>query len=79
MRNFAARRDNNLDSHRVWRTLARDVPHLRAYLADVISLPSESAGPRVNPPTPLTAPRWNRQPPPLVGLAWPPFPTKGLP
>lgn len=36
MRNFAARQYDDLDPHRVWRTLTRDVPRLREYLADVV-------------------------------------------
>jgi uncharacterized protein with HEPN domain len=36
MRNFAAHRDDDLDPHRVWRTLTRDVPRLRDYLADEV-------------------------------------------
>lgn len=36
MRNFAAHQYDDLDPHRVWRTLTRDVPRLRAYLADVV-------------------------------------------
>jgi len=35
MRNFAARRDD-LDPNRAWRTLTRDVPRLREYLASVV-------------------------------------------
>lgn len=34
MRNFAAHQYDDLDPHRVWRTLTRDVPRLRAYLID---------------------------------------------
>ncbi|KQR26172.1 HepT-like ribonuclease domain-containing protein [Microbacterium sp. Leaf151] len=33
MRNFAARQYDDLDPHRVWRTITRDVPRLRDYLA----------------------------------------------
>lgn len=36
MRNFAAHQYDDLDPRRVWRTLTRDVPRLRAYLADVV-------------------------------------------
>ena len=36
MRNFAAHQYDDLDPHRVWRTATRDVPALRAYLADVV-------------------------------------------
>lgn len=36
MRNFAAHQYDDLDPHRVWRTLTVDVPRLRAYLADVV-------------------------------------------
>lgn len=36
MRNLAAHQYDDLDPHRVWRTLTRDVPRLRAYLADVV-------------------------------------------
>lgn len=36
MRNFAAHQYDDLDPHRVWRTVTRDVPALRAYLADVV-------------------------------------------
>lgn len=36
MRNFAAHQYDDLDPHRVWRTLTRDVPRLREYLADVL-------------------------------------------
>ena len=36
MRNFAARQYDDLDPHRVWRTLTRDVPGLREYLASVV-------------------------------------------
>lgn len=36
MRNLAAHHYDDLDPHRVWRTLTRDVPRLRAYLADVV-------------------------------------------
>jgi uncharacterized protein with HEPN domain len=36
MRNFAAHRDDDLNPHRVWRTLTRDVPRLRDYLVDVV-------------------------------------------
>jgi uncharacterized protein with HEPN domain len=36
MRNFAAHQYDNLDPRRVWRTVTRDVPHLRAYLVDTV-------------------------------------------
>ena len=36
MRNLAVHQYDDLDPHRVWRTLTRDVPRLRAYLADVL-------------------------------------------
>lgn len=36
MRTFVARRDDDLDPRRVWRTLTRDVPRLRDYLSDVM-------------------------------------------
>lgn len=36
MRSFAAHQYDDLDPHRVWRTVIRDVPALRAYLADVV-------------------------------------------
>jgi uncharacterized protein with HEPN domain len=36
MRNLAAHQYDDLDPHRVWRTLTRDVPALRAYLAEVV-------------------------------------------
>lgn len=36
MRNFAAHQYDDLDPHRVWRTLTRDVPRLREYLAEVV-------------------------------------------
>ncbi|MCC4250571.1 MULTISPECIES: HepT-like ribonuclease domain-containing protein [Microbacterium] len=36
MRNFAAHQYDDLDPHRVWRTLTIDVPRLRAYLAEVL-------------------------------------------
>ena len=36
MRNFAAHQYDDLDPHRVWRTVTRDVPALRAYLAEVV-------------------------------------------
>ncbi len=36
MRNFAAHQYDDLDPHRVWRTLTRDVPRLRDYLASVM-------------------------------------------
>ncbi|KSU54732.1 Protein of unknown function DUF86 [Microbacterium enclense] len=36
MRNLAAHQYDDLDPHRVWRTLTRDVPRLRAYLADIV-------------------------------------------
>lgn len=34
MRNFAAHQYDDLDPQRVWRTLIRDIPALRAYLVD---------------------------------------------
>ena len=34
MRNFAAHQYDDLEPRRVWRTVARDVPYLRAYLVD---------------------------------------------
>ena len=36
MRNFAAHQYDDLDPRRVWRTVTRDVPTLRTYLADVL-------------------------------------------
>lgn len=36
MRNFAAHQYDDLDPRRVWRTLTRDVPLLRAYLVDEV-------------------------------------------
>lgn len=36
MRNFAAHQYDDLDPRRVWRTVTRDVPVLRAYLADTV-------------------------------------------
>lgn len=36
MRNFAAHQCDDLDPHRVWRTLTVDVPRLRAYFAEVL-------------------------------------------
>lgn len=36
MRNFAAHQYDDLDPRRVWRTLTRDVPRLRAYLGDIV-------------------------------------------
>ncbi len=36
MRNFAAHQYDDLDPHRVWRTLTVDVPRLRTYLAEVL-------------------------------------------
>jgi uncharacterized protein with HEPN domain len=36
MRNFAAHQYDDLGPRRVWRTLTRDVPHLRAYLVDTV-------------------------------------------
>lgn len=36
MRNFAAHQYDDLDPRRVWRTVSRDVPALRAYLSDVV-------------------------------------------
>lgn len=36
MRNFAAHQYDDLDPGRVWRTLVRDVPRLRAYLTDTV-------------------------------------------
>lgn len=36
MRNFPAHQYDDLDPKRVWRTVTRDVPTLRTYLADVV-------------------------------------------
>ena len=36
MRNFAAHQYDDLDPRRVWRTVTRDVPLLRVYLADTV-------------------------------------------
>lgn len=36
MRNFAAHQYDDLDPRRVWRTVTRDVPRLRAYLVDTV-------------------------------------------
>lgn len=36
MRNFAAHQYDDLDPKRVWRTLTRDVPALRAYLQSTV-------------------------------------------
>lgn len=36
MRNFAAHQYDDLDPRRVWRTVTRDVPALRAYLVDTV-------------------------------------------
>lgn len=36
MRNFAAHQYDDLDPRRVWRTATRDVPALRAYLAETV-------------------------------------------
>jgi uncharacterized protein with HEPN domain len=36
MRNFAAHQYDDLDPRRVWRTVTRDVPHLRVYLVDTV-------------------------------------------
>jgi uncharacterized protein with HEPN domain len=36
MRNFAAHQYDDLDPRRVWRTVTRDVPYLRAYLVDTV-------------------------------------------
>lgn len=36
MRDFAAHRYDDLDPRRVWRTVTRDVPRLRAYLVDTV-------------------------------------------
>lgn len=36
MRDFAAHQCDGLNPHRVWRTLTRDVPRLREYLASVM-------------------------------------------
>lgn len=36
MRNFATHQYDDLDPKRVWRTVTRDVPTLRTYLADVV-------------------------------------------
>jgi len=35
-RNFAAHQYDDLDARRVWLTVTRDVPALRAYLVDVV-------------------------------------------
>ncbi|MBB3157623.1 uncharacterized protein with HEPN domain [Microbacterium proteolyticum] len=44
MRNLAAHQHDDLDPHRVWRTLTRDVPRLREYLARSCCLPSDGPG-----------------------------------
>ena len=36
MRNFAAHQYDDLDPRRVWRTVTRDVPQLRAYLVETV-------------------------------------------
>ncbi|WP_058629862.1 HepT-like ribonuclease domain-containing protein [Microbacterium testaceum] len=36
MRNFASHQYDDLDPHRVWRTITRDVPRLPEYLAEVV-------------------------------------------
>lgn len=36
MRNFAAHQYDDLDPRRVWRTVTRDIPRLRAYLVDTV-------------------------------------------
>ena len=36
MRNLAVHQYDDLEPHRLWRTVTRDVPALRAYLADVV-------------------------------------------
>jgi uncharacterized protein with HEPN domain len=36
MRNFAAHQYDDLDPRRVWRTVTRDVPLLRAYLVEIV-------------------------------------------
>ncbi|WGX97314.1 DUF86 domain-containing protein [Nocardioides sp. L-11A] len=36
MRNFAAHQYDDLDPHRVWRTLTSDVPALCTYLVDIV-------------------------------------------
>lgn len=36
MRNFAAHQYDDLDPHRVWRTLTRDIPALRDYLVSTV-------------------------------------------
>jgi uncharacterized protein with HEPN domain len=36
MRNFAAHQYDDLDPHRVWRTVTQNVPVLRNYLADTV-------------------------------------------
>lgn len=36
MRNFAAHQYDDLDPRRVWRTVTRDIPALRSYVADVV-------------------------------------------
>ena len=36
MRNFAAHQYDDLDPGRVWRTLCRDIPSLRRYLAETV-------------------------------------------
>lgn len=36
MRNFAAHQYDDLDPRRVWRTVTRDVPHLRAYIVHAV-------------------------------------------
>lgn len=36
MRNFATHQYDDLDPRRVWRTVTRDVPNLRAYIIDTV-------------------------------------------
>jgi len=36
MRSFAAQQYDDLDPRRVWRTVSRDVPRLRAYLVETV-------------------------------------------
>ena len=36
MGNFADHQHDDLDPRRVWRTVTRDVPHLRAYFVDTV-------------------------------------------
>lgn len=46
MRNFAAHQYDDLEPRRVWRTLTRDVPALRAYLLDRVIPVLRGADPR---------------------------------